>query len=99
MKLPDENLRLISMIQFKIGLAQLMLESYDDAIAAFNTATEFLDGEMDTQQSKPDQTPAVKSTITELEALKVEILNKIIEVKETKQQVSICHTVKAICSC
>lgn len=93
MKLTDDNLRLISMIQFKIGLAHLMLESYDDAITAFNTASELLDGEIDTQQSKPDQTPAVKTTISELEALKADILNKITEVKETKQQVSIPKTI------
>lgn len=88
MKLPDDNLRIIAEIQYKIGLVHLMLSSFEDSIAAFRKACEVLDAEIDTQKEKAGaNVERVAATVKELEELKVDILNKIDEVEETKQQV------------
>lgn len=88
MKLPDDNLRVIAEIQYKIGLVHLMLSSFEDSIAAFRKACEVLDAEIDTQKERAgNNADRIAATVKELEDLKVDILNKIIEVEETQQQV------------
>lgn len=86
MKLPDNNLRLIAEIQYKIGLSNLMLDSYDVAVVAFRKACEVLDAEIANQQSEPAQPDRAAAIIEELRELKIEILNKITEVEEAQQQ-------------
>lgn len=86
MKLPDNNLRLIAEIQYKIGLSNLMLDSYDISIVAFRKACEVLDAEIANQQSEPAQPDRAAAIIEELRELKIEILNKITEVEEAQQQ-------------
>lgn len=86
MKLPDNNLRLIAEIQYKIGLSNLMLDSYDISIVAFRKACEVLDAEIANQQSEPAQPERAAAIIEELGELKIEILNKITEVEEAQQQ-------------
>lgn len=91
MKLPEDDLRLIAELQYKIGLSYLMLSSFEESIVAFRKACEVLDAEMTTQRSQIDSTEKAALIVLELEELKCEIMNKITEVEETKQQVSF-HT-------
>lgn len=86
MKLPDNNLRLIAEIQYKIGLSNLMLDAYDVSIVAFRKACEVLDAEIANQQTEPAQPERAEDIIAELRELKVEILTKITEVEEAQQQ-------------
>lgn len=86
MKTPSNDLRVIAEIQYKIGLGYLVLTNYDCSIAALNEAKKALDCEIDTQKENNDQAAAGK--IKEIEELKVEIENKILEVEEEKTQVN-----------
>lgn len=89
MKLPDDNLRIIAEIQYKIGLCYLMLSSFEESITAFRKACEILDNEIESQKSKEHQDEKIKNIILEIEETKQEILNKITEVEETKHQVKL----------
>lgn len=68
----------------------MMLSTFDESVAAFNRACEILDAEIDSQKSKSDNADRTAAVVKELEELKVDILNKIVEVEEAKQQVRIC---------
>lgn len=87
MKLPDDDLRMLSLIQYKIGLSYYMNQSFDESIGAFKKACEILDCRMETAKSKDDKSEKDLATITELEEMKEEILAKITEIEEMKQQV------------
>lgn len=89
MNLPEDNLRLICEIEFRVGLIYMMLNAFDDSIAAFNRACDILDAEIDSQKSKNENVDRTAAVVNELEELKVEILNKKLEVKEAKQQILI----------
>lgn len=88
MKLPEDDLRLIAELQYKIGLSHLMISSFEESIVAFRKACEVLDAEMTTQRSQTENTEKAAILVLELEELKSEIMNKITEVEETKQQVN-----------
>lgn len=88
MKLPDDDLRMLSLIQYKIGLSYYMNQSFDESIEAFKKACDILDCRMETAKSKADKSEKDISTIAELEEMKEEILAKIAEIEETKQQVT-----------
>lgn len=90
MKLPEDNLRLICEIEYRIGLIHMMLSSFDFSIAAFNRACEILDAEIDSQKCKNENADRTAAVVKELEELKVDILNKIVEVEEAKAQVRVC---------
>lgn len=89
MKLPEDNLRLICEIEYRVGLIHMMLSTFDDSIAAFKRACEILDAEIDLQKNKNENADRTAAVVKELEELKVDILNKIVEVEEAKQQVLI----------
>lgn len=89
MKLPDDDLRMLSVIQYKIGLSYYMDQSFDESIGAFKKACEILDCRIETAKSKDDKSEKDISAITELEEMKEEILAKIAEIEEVKQQVRI----------
>lgn len=86
MKLPDNNLRLIAEIQYKMGLSNLMTGAFDASIKAFRKACEVLDAEIANQQTEPANAERAEAVIEELRELKVEIVNKITEVEEAQQQ-------------
>lgn len=86
MTLPDDDLRMLSLIQYKIGLSYYMNQSFDESIAAFKKACDILDCRMETVKSKDDKSEKDISNIAELEEMKEEILAKIAEIEEMKQQ-------------
>lgn len=86
MKLPDDDLRMLSLIQYKIGLSYYMDQSFDESIAAFKKACDILDCRMETVKSKDEKSEKDASNIAELEEMKEEILAKIAEIEEMKQQ-------------
>lgn len=92
MKLPDDDLRMLSLIQFKIGLSYYMNQSFEESIEAFRKACDILDCRMETAKSKEDKSEKDISTIAELEEMKEEILAKIAEIEEIKQQVTVNYT-------
>lgn len=87
MKLPEDNLRVICEIEYRVGLIHMMLSSFNDSIDAFKRACDILDNEIDSQKSKDENADRTAAVVKELEELKVDILNKIVEVEEAKQQV------------
>lgn len=89
MNLPDDNLRLICEIEFRVGLIHMMMNAFDESIAAFNRACDILDAEIDSQKNKNENADRTAAVVKELEELKVDILNKKVEVEEAKQQVQI----------
>lgn len=89
MKLPEDNLRVICEIEYKVGLVHMILSSFDDSIAALNRACEVLDAEIDSQKSKNENADRTAAVVKELEELKVEVVLKKQEVEEAKQQVRI----------
>lgn len=88
MKLPDDDLRLLSVIQYKIGLSYYMNQSFEESIEAFKKACDILDCRMETARSKDDKSEKEIAAIADLEAMKEEILAKIVEIEEVKQQVN-----------
>lgn len=86
MKLPDNNLRLIAEIEYKIGLSQMMLNAFDESVTAFRRACDVLDAEIANQKANETADKTNDNEIAMLEELKVEIVNKITEVEEAKQQ-------------
>lgn len=92
MKLPDDDLRMLSLIQYKIGLSYYMNQSFEESIAAFKKACDILDCRMETAKSKDDKSEKDISTIAELEEMKEEILAKVAEIEEIKQQVTVIHS-------
>lgn len=89
MKLPDDDLRMLSLIQYKIGLSYYMNQSFGESIEAFKKACDILDCLMETAKSKDDKTEKDIANIAELEETKEEILAKMAEIEEVKQQVTI----------
>lgn len=91
-KTTTHDLRVIAEIQYKIGLGHLILNNYDEAIKSLNEAKNALDAEIDYQKEKMVESEQNKDdtagTIKEIEELKVEIENKIVEIEEEKTQVS-----------
>lgn len=86
MKLPGNNLRIIAEIEYKVGLSNLMINDFDKSVIAFRKAIDVLDAEIARLKAETDDASKAASAIGELEELKVEILNKIAEVEEAKQQ-------------
>lgn len=87
MKLPDDDLRMLSLIQYKIGLSYYMNQSFEESIEAFKKACDILDCRIETANSKEDKTEKDTAAIAELEEMKEEIVAKIAEIEEVKQQV------------
>lgn len=87
MKLPDDDLRMLSLIQYKIGLSYYMNQSFDESIAAFKKACDIIDCRLETANSKDDKSEKDTAAIAELEETKDEILAKVTEIEEIKQQV------------
>lgn len=87
MKLQEENLRVIAETKYKVGLCYLLAGKFDEAIAALKESAEYLEGEIVAIKVK-EQTDKTVGTIKEIEETKLEILNKIVEVEEAKEQVS-----------
>lgn len=86
MKLPDDNRRIVAEIHYKIGLAHLMQNSFDDCIRELKKAAELMDEEIEEEKQKENPSEKQKDTIKDLEEAKQDILAKITEVEETKTQ-------------
>lgn len=89
LKLPDDNLRVIAETKYKIGLCYYMLCKFDESIAAFKDSSEYLNGVVEAEKRKEEQNEKTEATIKEIEETRQEIANKIVEVQEAKDQVSI----------
>lgn len=85
-KLPEDNRRIIAEIHYKIGLAHLMLNSFDKCVEELKLASDLIDQEIEEEKQKEEQTDKLKDLIKDLEETKQDILAKIVEVEETKQQ-------------
>lgn len=60
---------------------------YDSSIADFEQSANFMNQAIEVEKAK-EQTPQTKQTIEDLTNMREDILNKIIEVQETKQLVN-----------
>lgn len=87
MKLPDDDLRMLSLIQYKIGLSYYMNQSFEESIEAFKKACDILDCRMEAAKSKDDKSDKDISNIAELEDMKEEIVAKIAEIEEMQREV------------
>lgn len=87
LKLPDENLRLIAETKYKVGLCYLLEGKYDESMEALTESSEYLNGVIESEKEK-EQNEKTEATIKEIEETKQEILNKIVEVREAKEQVN-----------
>lgn len=87
LQLPDDNLRIIAEAKYKIGLCYDMAGKFDEAIAAFKDASEYLNGVAEAEKRK-EQNEKTEATIKEIEETRQEIALKINEVLEAKEQVS-----------
>lgn len=61
--------------------------AYDDAIVDFETSARYMNQVIETEKTK-EQTPEIQKTIEDLTSMREDIINKIVEVQETKQLVS-----------
>lgn len=79
---PDK--RLGAEIHYKNGLCQSMVKLYDESVKSFQKAHDLLNEELEKAKAKEEQTEDIKETIKDLEELKQEIQNKILEVGDVK---------------
>lgn len=61
--------------------------AYDTSIADFEESANYMNQAIEAQRAR-EQTSEVKKTIDDLTIMREDILNKIVEVQETKQLVS-----------
>ena len=82
--------RVVSEIYFKIGLGNLTLHNFTEALEALKRSALELSTEIDELKSKGEEslTEEDRLTIKELEEVKIEVLEKIAEVEETKNIVN-----------
>lgn len=81
-----QSKRVIAEVQYKIGLCQTLLKMYDEAATSFRHAADIISDVMEDEKRKEPQTDEVKETIKDLEETHQEILNKIIEIGDTKKE-------------
>lgn len=61
--------------------------SYDQSIADFQMSADYMKQAIEAQKEL-EQTPQVEQTIDDLSTMRDDILNKIVDVKESKQMVN-----------
>lgn len=66
-----------------------MLCKFDKSIAAFKDSSDYLNGVVEAEKRKEEQNEKTEATIKEIEETRQEIANKIVEVQEAKDQVSL----------
>lgn len=69
------------------GLCNYTTMAYDTSIADFEESANYMKQAIEKQKER-EQTPEVQQTIDDLTKMREDILNKIEEVKETKQLVN-----------
>lgn len=79
--------RSLAEIKYKTGLCHYTNMAYDASIADFQQSAEYIHQAIEAKKAC-DQTPEVQQTIDDLTKVREDILNKIADVKETKQMVS-----------
>lgn len=84
-KLEEDNLRLISETKYKIGLCYMVIDKWDESIAAFKDSAECLEAEIANIRSK-EPSADTEAQIKDIEETKQEILNKIVDIEEAKSQ-------------
>jgi nuclear autoantigenic sperm protein len=82
----DQNQRIAAEIHYKIGLCQTMEKQYDESVKSFQTAADLLSGVVTVEKARENKDEDVIATIRDLEEMHQEILNKIIEIGETKAE-------------
>lgn len=87
-KMEKRNNRHVAECHFQVGLCYSMLNSFQEAKDQLKIACELLDFEIESEKAK-EQVEAVIANIKELEDVKKDIMDKIAEIDETKQVVSV----------
>lgn len=82
----DQNQRIAAEIHYKIGLCQTMEKQYDESVKSFQAAADLIAGVVTVEKAREDQNEDVVATISDLEEMHQEILNKITEIGETKAE-------------
>lgn len=85
------KVRLLAEIKYKSGLCHYSGMSYDQSIADFQKSADYMKEAIEAQK-KLEQTPQVEQTIDDLTKMREDILDKIADVQESKQLVSISVT-------
>lgn len=83
--------RCLAEIKYKTGLCHYTAMAYDTSIADFRKSAEYMQQAIDAQKAT-EQTAKVQQTIEDLTTMREDILNKIAEVEETKQLVSLSNS-------
>lgn len=75
-------------IKYKTGLCYYSTMNYDKAIEEFQKSADYMKKAIELQKTY-EQTPQIEQTIDDLTKMREDILNKIADVQESKQLVSI----------
>lgn len=86
-KLEPIKERRLAEIKYKSGLCHYSAMSYDQSIADFQMSADYMKQAIEAQKEL-EQTPQVEQTIDDLSTMRDDILNKIVDVKESKQMVN-----------
>lgn len=85
--LPEPNRRILAEIKYKIGLCYCMLNEFDQSVKAFKESCDLFDDEIDAEKARENVTAdELEKVVKDLEETKQEIMNKMIEVEESKLQ-------------
>ncbi|GAB0099814.1 Protein NASP homolog [Sergentomyia squamirostris] len=85
--LPDTNQRHMAELYYKLGLCQMMVNSYSDSIASLNSACDCLDKVIAENKEKGTTEDEITELIAELEDTKKDISCKIEEIRASKMAV------------
>lgn len=83
--LTEPDNREFAEVHYKVGLAYIMLEQFEEAKVSLQKACEHLDEVIRIEKSR-EQTDDIINSIKDLEEMKQEILNKVAEVNDYEQQ-------------
>lgn len=82
----DQNQRVVAEIHYKSGLCHMMEKRYDESMKSFQKAADIFEEVLAREKSREDQTEEDKAKIKDLEEIQQELINKIIEVRDTKAE-------------
>lgn len=82
----DQNQRVYAEIHYKAGLCHMMEKRYDESMKSFQKAADVFEEVLKREKAREDQTEEDKAKIKDLEEIQQELVNKIIEVRDTKAE-------------
>lgn len=82
----DQNQRVFAEIHYKSGLCHMMEKRYDESMKSFQKAADVFEEVLKREKAREDQTDEDKAKIKDLEEIQQELINKIIEVRDTKAE-------------